>query len=589
MGTFSFKAKITIPSGTVNANLTDFPVMLRLSDLPASFWDNVRSDGGDIRVKTTGDVQIPQDLARFDFTDKDGVLFFKDDLATGSDNEWYFYSGDPFLEKLADDNANGRNAVWADYDAVMLLGETRLDRTGKGNYGTRTVAADTSDDVHLFEKGSITGDLDAHQGLCWGGGYYFVVDTNKITKYNESWVQQSQNTDPIGDTGISGVDHCGDPEYYDGKIYIPIELYPNDPYNNQHIAVFDASDLSFIESFDISAQAHEACSCCYNHDDGLFYVASYTDGTKLWKYDPANGFSYEGTITLGASVTYIQGVVYWHGAFWITTDTGNRLTYRFDPSGDNCGEVFPNPTTNNFEGITKRYDELLVLVDLGSTEEVRKWKPYDITNGAGGGAEFFGLGELTYGSRPSRTTLTLGVTFAISSKAQNRCALSYWDESAGTTNTRVGIAYSTSQASIGVWDVNNSWLLPSPAIDPTLDQIYRVNVTYNGTTDRKIYIDGVLKNTDLVITLLPNALDALRIGSEDTSLNERFSGLIGFVYLRSGVLSADWLAAEYDNISDPGAFYSIEHLPAIQDAVCETVCDLATKKSGGNNLMFLVF
>lgn len=56
----AYKAVITIPSGTVSTDLTDYRIMLRLSDMPAEFWDYVKSDGGDIRIKTTGVINYPR-------------------------------------------------------------------------------------------------------------------------------------------------------------------------------------------------------------------------------------------------------------------------------------------------------------------------------------------------------------------------------------------------------------------------------------------------------------------------------------------------------------------------------------------------
>jgi hypothetical protein len=32
---------------------------------------------------------------------------------------------------------------------------------------------------------------------------------------------------------------------------------------------------------------------------------------------------------------------------------------------------------------------------------------------------------------------------------------------------------------------------------------------------------------------------------------------VGFVYLRSGALSADWIAAEYANLDAPATFYTV--------------------------------
>jgi hypothetical protein len=107
------------------------------------------------------------------------------------------------------------------------------------------------------------------------------------------------------------------------------------------------------------------------------------------------------------------------------------------------------------------------------------------------------------------------------------------------------------------WDANNTWLQASPTIDPTLNQSYRVHAVYSGTSFRKIYVDGVERNSASPITAVPTTLDTLRVFSEDADNAEPWAGKVGFVYLRGEVLPAAWLAAEYANLNAPGSFYSV--------------------------------
>ena len=50
----------TVPSGKVGSNLTGFPVMVDLSEMPSEFWDHVAADGGDIRA-LEGATELPID------------------------------------------------------------------------------------------------------------------------------------------------------------------------------------------------------------------------------------------------------------------------------------------------------------------------------------------------------------------------------------------------------------------------------------------------------------------------------------------------------------------------------------------------
>jgi uncharacterized protein (TIGR02217 family) len=552
----TFRAAITISAGTVASNLTNFPVMVRLSNMPAGFWSEVSEDGGNIRVKTTDGDLVPMDLARFDYTGQDGVLFFRaPSVLSASDNTWYLHYGDETLELLPVDDANGRNAVWSDYESVFLFGETSDDRTGGNPIQINT-------DPNFFEKIETSPDLNVHQGVCFGDSHYFVVDDNRIKKYNASWSLVTENTDPIGDSGISGVDHCGDPAYHDGKIYVPIELYPNSPFDNQHIGVFSASNLSFIQSFDISAQGHEVSSITRCDEDGLLYITDFEDGSTVHKYTTSG--VYQGGVTLVAALGVTdftafqwQGITWWRGAFWLSSDNFDE-TFRMTRDGTVYQSgLFGQATSGNYEGIGAAGDTLAQLVDGGTAENVSLWKPLDIALGAGGGVDFPADANLEATGRSSLQTYTLGATIAMSSAGQNRMAVSYWRKAAGTTNTRQSLGYRSATPSLAIWDVNNSWLEPSPAINPTLNTSYRIHAVYEGTTRRRIYVDGALKNTQTTITAVPSTLDTILVGREDDSNNEAWRGKVGFVYLRSGALSADWIAAEYANLDDPATFYTV--------------------------------
>lgn len=556
-----------IPSGTVNSNLTNFPVVVKLSHMRMDFWNssNIRSDGGNIRVKTTGGTVIPHDLVRFDFIAQDGILIFlAASVLAASDNNWHIVLESLATEKLGVGDANGRNAVWAAYEAVYMYGETGGDdRTGNNSMGR------VYNDPQLFEiTATSSSDLNSHQGICFDGNYYYTTDTNKIYKWNSSWTLINSNTDPIGDTNITGtptVNHCGDPDIYDGKLYIPIECYPYNGGYNGHIAVFNASDLSFIESFDISTQAHESSSIAYCEKDDYLYITDYDgNNTSIYKYDPSDG-SYIGVLTTDKSIPERQGITWWRENFWVSQDVNDevlRVSYTGTVSTGNLsgssGGLFGKSITGSQEGIGKRQDELLLLADPGAVERVDLWKPLDINMGAGGGFYNSGTGHMRCGVG-TLTTFTIGCTVIFDSLGQNRAFVSYWDESSGTSNSfRVTLAFSNTNSSFGVWDTNNSWLLCNPAINPSVDTPYRVNIVYSGTSYRNIQINAGNKNTDTTITIAPANRDLLAVAIEDESQNEAFVGFLGFLYLYNGILSDDWIQAEYDMLSDPSSFYEVE-------------------------------
>ena len=68
--------KITVDHTKVSADLTDFPLYVDLSHLPDHFFNNVKTDGADIRVfKSDNVTEIPFEIVSIDTTAKTGELY----------------------------------------------------------------------------------------------------------------------------------------------------------------------------------------------------------------------------------------------------------------------------------------------------------------------------------------------------------------------------------------------------------------------------------------------------------------------------------------------------------------------------------
>jgi hypothetical protein len=144
---------ITVPSGKTASDLTNYPVYLRLSDMPSGFWSAVASDGGNIRIKQSGSV-IPFEVVTIDTTGHTGTIFFKaSTLATAADNVFTLDLTGGAL--LAVNDANGRNNVWSAFDWVWMANGTGdlTDRTG-GADGSRTNTFSAATSMGLNPQGT---------------------------------------------------------------------------------------------------------------------------------------------------------------------------------------------------------------------------------------------------------------------------------------------------------------------------------------------------------------------------------------------------------------------------------------------------
>lgn len=142
---WGYRTEITVQASEVDADVSDFPVYVDLSDLDATFFSNVTSDGGDIRVTAADSVtELPREIVSIDTSLQEGEIYFQaDNLSSSSDTVFYIYYDNPLADDYAVGDPYGRNAVWSNgYAAVYHMGEDPggsapqyIDSTG-GSSGT---------------------------------------------------------------------------------------------------------------------------------------------------------------------------------------------------------------------------------------------------------------------------------------------------------------------------------------------------------------------------------------------------------------------------------------------------------------------
>jgi hypothetical protein len=178
-----------IDPAQVDADLTDFPVFLRGSDLPAThlIWTKAKSAGEDVKASLADDTEIPIEIVDFDQAGTDFEIHTKYEgtLSSTTGGTVRLNFGNPSGAAYAEGDTYGREAVWnANYRAVLHLGETAnndaggyLDSTANDFDGTGTsmtsqaagqlgIAADFINSTDGIDIGDVdlTGDLSIS---CW--------------------------------------------------------------------------------------------------------------------------------------------------------------------------------------------------------------------------------------------------------------------------------------------------------------------------------------------------------------------------------------------------------------------------------------
>lgn len=126
---WGYRTKLTIDNTKLGSDVTDYPLLIDLANLPAGFHTNVnQTDGRDIRVtKADGTTELPREVVFYDSTTDTGELHAKytGTLSSSSATDIYIYYGNAGASDYAVTDTYGRNNVWTNnYAAVYHLRET---------------------------------------------------------------------------------------------------------------------------------------------------------------------------------------------------------------------------------------------------------------------------------------------------------------------------------------------------------------------------------------------------------------------------------------------------------------------------------
>lgn len=200
------KCAITIDNTFVASDLTNFPLLVTEDMLPSEMFDSdgsnpAQNGGGDIRFSSdsAGTTQLACEVVTFT-TDADpangvAVIWVKVPSVAGASDTtiyvWYNTVGASSQPAVTD--TYGRNAVWADYEAVLHLNEAvnttsggYVDATGNGHDGTGVSMAEAAVAGKFGNAASFDGSADY---IAVGGT--FNTDTALSVT---GWIKQDTET-----------------------------------------------------------------------------------------------------------------------------------------------------------------------------------------------------------------------------------------------------------------------------------------------------------------------------------------------------------------------------------------------------------
>lgn len=188
---WTYRVQVTIDHTQVNTDLTDFPVYVDLSDLPAGFFTNVDTAGDDIRVtRADGTTECAFEIVSITVGSSIGELHFKaNSISSTSDTSFYIYYGNAGASAYGVADTYGRNAVWSDYRHVYH-GDNTTDSTG--NSATLTLTGTAS----VGNTGKVGTCFDSDVAGGYSATFSAEVSSGVDTIVMQTWFYLDSDTNP---------------------------------------------------------------------------------------------------------------------------------------------------------------------------------------------------------------------------------------------------------------------------------------------------------------------------------------------------------------------------------------------------------
>ena len=186
-------------------------------------------------------------------------------------------------------------------------------------------------------------EVGGRQGVCTENGYYWVSGSKTLEKYDSSWNLIAENTDPFAGYSLE-VNHIGDIDVYGNELYLGVEYFMDGEGKNIQVAVYDGDTLELKRVFPFSSETgqKECSGIAVDPNSRTVYMCSWIDDESsayLYMYDLDTG-DYRGKLKMNQAPRWIQGIAYYEGSLYVTSDDGDAdlnepdHMYRIDVSKD---------------------------------------------------------------------------------------------------------------------------------------------------------------------------------------------------------------------------------------------------------------
>jgi hypothetical protein len=219
-------------------------------------------------------------------------------------------------------------------------------------------------------------EVASHQGYATDGTFHYTIDTAVVYKRRDdsAWTVEIRNGDPFAASADPALNHLGDGDYYDGRLFIPAERWAScASFGSQAVIVFDVRSLQPLSTYKLD-QTHEVAGVAVDAAAHHLYIASYCDARHIFRYS-LDTLSFETAINLSENIALIQGIAYRDGFLYVASDATKNI-YTVEVSSGRVERALQfDIGGGSYEGVDFDGRELRWLVDLGVSRKVYYFVP----------------------------------------------------------------------------------------------------------------------------------------------------------------------------------------------------------------------
>ncbi|MFC4907267.1 hypothetical protein [Actinomadura gamaensis] len=174
----------------------------------------------------------------------------------------------------------------------------------------------------------LTDALQRSQGVTTDGSAWYFSWQYGLSRVSLDGRTQASNTLAIPSAlALQGDNHIGGIDYYNGKIYAPIE--DGSKYQHPYIAVYDASSLSYTGTAFSLPQDIQRDGVPWTAVGGGYLLSSEYDATAINCYSLADGHLVK-RVPLSQPVPHLQGAKYYENRLYASSDGATKAVYEID-------------------------------------------------------------------------------------------------------------------------------------------------------------------------------------------------------------------------------------------------------------------